>query len=81
MTFDLPHGLITGDLTLSPSPGEQFDLTVQLADQILNFITGTVYLQLEYQLGVSPGVLLQLNGIQFAYTERYLSICVFVSVA
>lgn len=34
-----------GNLLLSPAPGEMFDLTVQLADQLLNYITGTVYLE------------------------------------
>ena len=59
-----------GGLIISPAPGEMFDLTVQLADQLLNIITDTVYLQVNYQPEVPPGVLLQLNGIQHAYTER-----------
>ena len=34
-----------GQLLLSPAPGEQFDLTIQLGDQLLNFVTGTVYVE------------------------------------
>lgn len=69
---------IIGTLTLSPAPGEEFDLTIQLADQLLNFISGTVYLEVDHEPEVPPGVLLQLNGIQYAYTDRYplcLSVC------
>lgn len=34
-----------GALLLSPAPGEKFDLTVQLGDQLLNYITETVYIE------------------------------------
>lgn len=34
-----------GNLFLSPAPGEEFDLTVQVADQLLNFISSTIYVQ------------------------------------
>lgn len=63
---------VPGLLYLSPAPGEQFDLTVQLADQLLNYVSATIYVEVEHE-GVTtpPGVLLQLNGIQYAYTDRY----------
>lgn len=32
-------------LYLSPAPGEQFDLTIQLADQLLNYISSTIYVE------------------------------------
>ena len=72
---------IIGALTLSPAPGEEFDLTIQLADQLLNYISGTVYLEVDHEPELPPGVLLQLNGIQYAYIDRYplcLSVCLFV---
>ena len=34
-----------GNLMLSPAPGEQFDLTIQVADQILNYISTNLYVQ------------------------------------
>ena len=34
-----------GQLLLSPAPGEEFDLTIQMGDQLLNFITATVYVE------------------------------------
>ena len=34
-----------GNLFLSPAPGEEFDLTIQVADQLLNFISSTIYVQ------------------------------------
>ncbi len=56
---------------LSPAPGEKFDLTIQLADQLLNLITSsTVFLEVDHRLGQSPGALIQLNGIQWAYNDR-----------
>ena len=61
---------VTGSLTLSPAPGEKFDLTVQLADQLLNYITATIFLEIDHEPGVSPGALIQLNGIQWAYNDR-----------
>ena len=34
-----------GNVILSPAPGEQFDLTIQVADQLLNYISTTLYMQ------------------------------------
>lgn len=34
-----------GNLLISPAPGEEFDLTIQVADQLLNFISGNIYIQ------------------------------------
>ena len=34
-----------GNLFLSPAPGEEFDLTIQVADQLLNFISANIYIQ------------------------------------
>lgn len=74
MICDIPKLLfdmsISGALTLSPAPGEQFDITIQLADQLLNFITGTVFIEISHKIEVPPGALLQLNGIQYSYTDR-----------
>jgi predicted outer membrane repeat protein len=61
---------VPSNLILSPSPGEAFGLTIQLADQLLNFITGTVFIQVNSNGVEPPGVLLQLNGLQYAYTDR-----------
>ena len=75
---------IIGALTLSPAPGEEFDLTIQLADQLLNYISGSVYLEVDHEPEVPPGVLLQLNGIQYAYTDRYLlclSVCLYACLS
>ena len=63
--------LFLGSLLLSPAPGEKFDLTIQLADQLLNLIaSSTVFLEVDHQQGQSPGALIQLNGIQWAYNDR-----------
>ena len=62
---------VPGQLFLAPAPGEQFDLTVQLADQLLTYISSTIYVEVEHVDGESPpGVLIQLNGIQYAFTDR-----------
>lgn len=61
---------IKGSITLSPAPGEEFDLTIQLADELLNYNVETVYLEIDHMPGMSPGVLIQINGIQWAYNER-----------
>jgi len=37
-----------GNLVLSPAPGEQFDLTIQVADQLLNYISTNIYVQVLY---------------------------------
>lgn len=37
-----------GNLFLSPAPGEQFDLTIQVADQLLNYIGTNIYIQVMY---------------------------------
>ena len=34
-----------GNLILSPAPGERFDLTIQVADQLFNFIRANIYIQ------------------------------------
>ena len=34
-----------GNLFLSPAPGEEFDLTIQVADQLLNYISANIYIQ------------------------------------
>lgn len=62
---------VPGELHLAPAPGEQFDLTVQLADQLLNYVSATIYVEVEHA-GVTtpPGVLIQLNGIQYSFTDR-----------
>ena len=59
-----------GNLYLSPAPGEQFDLTIQLADQFQNYISNTIYMELEHDFDMSPGVLIQLNGLQYSYIDR-----------
>ncbi len=59
-----------GNILLSPAPGEQFDLTVQLADQLLNFVFDTVYLEVDPGESGVPGALLQFNGLQFGIRER-----------
>ena len=58
------------NLHLSPAPGEQFDLTIQLADQFLNYISSTIYMELDYEFDQPPGVLIQLNGLQYSYIDR-----------
>ena len=73
---------VPGQLYLSPAPGEQFDLTVQLADQLLNFVSATIYVEVEHEsVTTPPGVLIQLNGIQYSYTDRYTCIYYFGQVA
>lgn len=68
--------VVPGELHLAPAPGEQFDLTVQLADQLLNYISATIYVEVEYSnVTAPPGVLLQLNGIQYAFTDRSFTVC------
>ena len=58
------------NLVLSPAPGEQFDLTIQLADQLLSYVSSIIYLEVLHDFESPPGVLIQLNGIQFAYNDR-----------
>ena len=58
------------NLHLSPAPGEQFDLTVQLADQFLNYISNTIYMEVVHDQDQPPGVLIQLNGLQYSYIDR-----------
>lgn len=58
------------NIYLSPAPGEQFDLTIQLADQFQNYISNTIYMELEHDLETPPGVLIQLNGLQYTYNDR-----------
>ena len=60
-----------GNLFLSPAPGEEFDLTIQLVDLLLGYVTSTVYLEVEHEVNEPPGVLIQLNGIQYSYSDRY----------
>jgi len=36
-----------GNLILSPAPGEQFDLTIQVADQLLNYVSANLYIQVQ----------------------------------
>ena len=68
---------VPGQLYLSPAPGEQFDLTVQLADQLLNYVSATIYVEVEHEsVTTPPDVLIQLNGIQYSYTDRYT--CIYV---
>ena len=59
-----------GNLFLSPAPGEQFDLTIQLSDQFQNYISNTIYMELEHDLDQPPGVLIQLNGLQYSFIDR-----------
>ena len=49
-----------------------FDITVQLSDQLLNYITGTIYIEIDHEPAQPPPVLIQLNGIQYSYTDRYV---------
>ena len=63
---------VPGGLYLSPAPGEEFDLTVQLGDQLLNYVSSTVYMEVEHTSStVPPGVLIQLNEIQYSFNDRY----------
>lgn len=60
-----------GEMHLAPAPGEQFDLTVQLADQLLNYVSATIYVEVEHaSVTTPPGVLIQLNGIQYSFNDR-----------
>ena len=62
---------VPGELFLSPAPGEEFDLTVQLADQLLNYVSTTIYVDIEHDGILSPpGVLIQFNGIQYSFNDR-----------
>lgn len=72
--LSLSFSFFTGALVLSPAPGEMFDITVQLSDQLLNYITGTIYIEIDHEPAQPPPVLIQLNGIQYSYTDRYYSI-------
>jgi len=54
-SWEQPPGLLRltceetnpGNLVLSPAPGEQFDLTIQVADQLLNYISTNLYVQVQ----------------------------------
>ena len=59
-----------GNLVLSPAPGEQFDISILLADQLLNYVSATVYMSLEGIGGGFVSALLQLSGLQFAAEDR-----------
>ena len=60
-----------GNLVLSPAPGEQFDISILLADQLLNYVSDTVFMQVEGKDDSSSvEALLQLNGLQFGVRER-----------
>ena len=58
-----------GNLVLSPAPGEQFDLTVQLADHLLNYVYYNLYLSVTYVPG-TPSALIQYNGLQYGIEDR-----------
>lgn len=60
-----------GNLILSPAPGEQFDLSVQLADQLLNYVYGTIFMVVEGREGGEVEALVQLNGLQYGIKDRY----------
>ena len=63
--------VVPGQIHLAPAPGEQFDLTVQLADQLLNYVSTSIYMEVEHaSVTTPPGVLLQLNGIQYSFNDR-----------
>ncbi len=55
-------------LVLSPAPGEEFDLTVQMGDQLLNYVFDRVYFVVENDS--FPGVLIHFNGLQYGIGER-----------
>jgi len=59
-----------GNLVLSPAPGEQFDISILLADQLLNYVSETIFMQVEGMGGSTVAALLQLNGLQFGVSER-----------
>lgn len=59
-----------GNLVLSPAPGEQFDLSIQLADQLLNYVSDTVYMLVEGKNGGEVETLMQLNGLQYGIGDR-----------
>lgn len=64
-----------GSLVLSPAPGEQFDLSIQLADQLLNFVSDTVYMLVEGRREGEAEALMQLNGLQYGIGDRYVGVC------
>ena len=59
-----------GHLVLSPAPGEQFDLSIQLADQMLNFVFDNIYMVVEKMEGKKVEALIQLNGLQYGRGDR-----------
>lgn len=60
-----------GNIYLSPSPGEEFDVSILLADQLLNYISDTVYMQVTELDNVHQiEALIQLNGLQYGVGER-----------
>ena len=60
-----------GNLILSPAPGEQFDLTIQLADQLLNYVFDTIFVEMDFNFtGSPPGALVQFNGLQYGIGDR-----------
>ena len=61
-----------GNLVISPAPGEQFDISILLADQLLNYVSATIYVKLEGIGGGFVSALLQLNGLQFGVGDRYI---------
>ena len=63
---------IPGNLVLSPAPGEQFDLSVQLADQLLNYVFATVFMQVEGREEREVEALMQLNGLQYGIGDGYI---------
>jgi hypothetical protein len=54
------------NILLSPAPGEQFDITIQVLDQMLNLAGSTASLKVSAD---KPGVLLQANGLQYGSTD------------
>lgn len=58
-----------GNLLLSPAPGEQFDLTIQLTDQFFNYVSDTIYLLATSQ-NAEDLVLVQFNGLQYGIVDR-----------
>ncbi|XP_065177913.1 uncharacterized protein LOC135808624 isoform X2 [Sycon ciliatum] len=55
-----------GDLTLYPAPGEQFDLTLNVADEFLSIVRSTLMLELTS----TDNVLLHLDGKDYGPNER-----------
>ncbi len=56
------------NLVLSPAPGEQFDLKIELSDQLLNYAYDTV--QVAVASDSNYEVLLQFNGLQYGIGDR-----------